>query len=373
MASQPKIALLQLYSNGDCLFATVVARQIKTDFPGSHLTWYIAKQCKGMIVNNPDIDEIVEIDLKDKNGIQVWKEMNTLLLEKKRMGVYDEYFSSQLVADNERNYTGSIRSSVFKNYPKPITVDIKPNLFLGDTEVQRVKHFVESNQISRYKKVVLFECAPVSGQAAINPKIATQICEELLSNLTDVCFILTSGEKIVTTSEHIFDASTLTIRENAELINHCTHLIGCSSGISWISTSTWSKQIPTLQLMNNSAFYFNSMCRDFSYLNQDSAHIIEIAFTPNFDALKQIMGAFLENFDEAKKAYHQVLADRSTTVYSLARRFIIEGKFGYAMQVFKHSWWLNRTNYRYYLKGVKMIVLMPFFVFLNITNAVKGS
>ena len=37
-----KIILVQLYSNGDCLYATAVARQIKQDFPGSHLTWAIA-------------------------------------------------------------------------------------------------------------------------------------------------------------------------------------------------------------------------------------------------------------------------------------------------------------------------------------------
>ena len=29
-----KILLVQLYSNGDCLYATTVAQQIKKDFPG---------------------------------------------------------------------------------------------------------------------------------------------------------------------------------------------------------------------------------------------------------------------------------------------------------------------------------------------------
>jgi ADP-heptose:LPS heptosyltransferase len=37
-----KIVLVQLFSNGDCLYATAVARQIKADYPGCHLTWAIA-------------------------------------------------------------------------------------------------------------------------------------------------------------------------------------------------------------------------------------------------------------------------------------------------------------------------------------------
>ena len=56
-----KIILVQLYSNGDCLYATAVARQIKQDFPGSHLTWAIASFCKSIIINNPFVDEILKL------------------------------------------------------------------------------------------------------------------------------------------------------------------------------------------------------------------------------------------------------------------------------------------------------------------------
>ena len=35
-----KILLVQLFSNGDCLYATSVARQIKKDFPGHATSWY---------------------------------------------------------------------------------------------------------------------------------------------------------------------------------------------------------------------------------------------------------------------------------------------------------------------------------------------
>ena len=62
-----KIILVQLYSNGDCLYATAIARQIKQDFPGCHLTWAIASFCKSIIFNNPFVDEILEVDSVAKN------------------------------------------------------------------------------------------------------------------------------------------------------------------------------------------------------------------------------------------------------------------------------------------------------------------
>ena len=54
-----KILLVQLFSNGDCLFATAVARQVKTDFPNCNLTWAIAAFCKNIIALNPYVDMFI--------------------------------------------------------------------------------------------------------------------------------------------------------------------------------------------------------------------------------------------------------------------------------------------------------------------------
>ena len=62
-----KILLVQLFSNGDCLYATTIARQIKNDYPGCHLTWAIAGFCKSIIANNPFVDEVVEVNSVAKN------------------------------------------------------------------------------------------------------------------------------------------------------------------------------------------------------------------------------------------------------------------------------------------------------------------
>ena len=66
-----KILLVHLYSNGDCLYATAVAKQIKHDFPGCHLTWAIARFCKSIISNNPYVDEVMEIDIAKDDAARV--------------------------------------------------------------------------------------------------------------------------------------------------------------------------------------------------------------------------------------------------------------------------------------------------------------
>ncbi len=56
-----RILLGMLASNGDCLYATAIARQIKVDFPGCHLTWAIGSLSRQVLANNPDIDQVWEL------------------------------------------------------------------------------------------------------------------------------------------------------------------------------------------------------------------------------------------------------------------------------------------------------------------------
>jgi ADP-heptose:LPS heptosyltransferase len=65
-----QILLGQLGSNGDCLYATIVARQIKTDFPDCHLTWAVGSFARPVLENNPFVDRIWQIEVRN------WSEMD---------------------------------------------------------------------------------------------------------------------------------------------------------------------------------------------------------------------------------------------------------------------------------------------------------
>ena len=360
-----KIALCLLLVNGDCLYGTIVARQIKTDYPNSTLTWYIAEQCKSMIEHNPDIDQIVTVDVKNKDAISIWHETDQMLVEKNNNGEFDLYFSIQNFGDNLANYTGSIRGNILKCYPNPITITNKPYIYLTSVEIEKVKRFAENNKLSAFKNIVLFECAPTSGQLQLNTKIATQMCEQLLGESSDTCFILTSGQKVISAHKNIFDASVLTIRENAELVNYCTHFIGCSSGISWLITSSWCKPLPILQLLDDTSFFFNSMCRDFKYNHLDSTLITEIRFD-QIQTVQTTIGDFIKDHKSAKENYHVEFQDRSRTIYTLCRRFLIQFKLQFPFRIIKNTFELNKTNSYYYFTVAKLILLFPLYMLLGL-------
>jgi len=61
MAGQ-RVLLVHLTSNGDCLMATTVTRQIKNDYSGCNLTWAISRKCQQVIENDPFVDEIWPIE-----------------------------------------------------------------------------------------------------------------------------------------------------------------------------------------------------------------------------------------------------------------------------------------------------------------------
>ena len=71
MSAPKKILLLQLMSNGDCLYATAIARQIKEDNPGCQLTWAIASFCKTIIDGNPYVDAVWEIPGVNKSNCPI--------------------------------------------------------------------------------------------------------------------------------------------------------------------------------------------------------------------------------------------------------------------------------------------------------------
>ena len=271
-----KIVLLQLMSNGDCLYATAVARQIKNDFPGCSLTWIIASFCKNIIDNNPYVDVIEVIpDVSKSNCVPIIRRLRKELSQRKVKGEIDEFFFTQVVDSNQANYDGSIRSSIFRGYDRPITVPVTPVLRLRDEEIARVKTFVEKFKLTKYKHVILFEFAPQSGQLAMTPAIAVKMANEIIRN-EHTAVILSSNIKLGDEFERIIDGSTLTLRETAALTHYCTLLLGCSSGITWISTSDAAKQLPMVQVLDPNAYWVNPISRDFERFGLPGESVIEL-------------------------------------------------------------------------------------------------
>ncbi len=276
MQSPIKILLVQLFSNGDCLYATAVARQIKQDFPGSHLIWAIAPFCQSIIAGNPFVDEVMLVDSVPKNDERAFRRLKKELEQRKKAGEWDELFITHIMGDNQANYDGSIRSAIFRGYGRPVTVPVTPVLELSPEETGAAKVFAARHGLQQYRNIVLFEFAPQSGQSLITKDFAMAVAEGVTKD-PGTCIILSSASKIDHPSDQIIDGSPLSLRQTAALTHYCSLLLGCSSGITWISTSSAAKQLPMVQLLNPATTWFNPVSRDFERYGFDTRTVIELS------------------------------------------------------------------------------------------------
>jgi hypothetical protein len=277
-----KILICQLGVNGDCLYATTIARQIKQDNPGCRLDWRIGSKYKDILDNNPDVDNVMEYPIGDRLDVKKeWfnfvKFVNEHLKE-----LYDEIYFTQAYPGNPDLFYDSLRASMFRVYPHPITVPLNPVVVLSQMEVERVAAFANHHHLSDYKHVVLFECSPQSGQSPLTEEGAIKIATSIATQPS--AYVIMSGNSLKMSNlirqegcKNIIDASCLTFRENAELTKYCTLLVGTGSGITQICQSTWAKHLPTIQILDPHTVA--SLISDHEYFGLPTDDIIEITET----------------------------------------------------------------------------------------------
>lgn len=319
MDKPKRILLVQLFSNGDCLYATAVARQIKHDFPDCYLSWLIAKSCKDIISGNPYIDEIQVTNEVAKNNVIAFRKIKRKVFLEKKQGKWDEVFITHNMDDNQALYDGTIRGMIFRAYPKPITVPVQPVLVLTDEEKQNVKLFAEKNKLQQFKNIILWEYAPQSGQSVLNFEFVMKVAGKI-TEFPETCVILSSANSFSGTA-NIFDASILSVSENAELTHYCSLLIGCSSGITWLSTSSAAKQLPMIQLLDPQAYFLNAPSVDFKRYAISTEGLIELIKFDEEKIVKTVKTFIEEGIVSAKEKYSEALPVQFNTtrkvVYNL--------------------------------------------------------
>jgi len=345
MTEQKRILIVQLAALGDCLYVTALARQIKQDYPGCHLTWAISSYCSQVIQNNPYVDEIWEVYSETiSEAFKIWEETKKKALEKKENGLYDYIFFTQISPDNFFNYDGTIRSSTFRGYPNPITVPVAPVIVLTEKEIENVNVFVKLNKINGFKHVILFESSPSSGQSPVNNDFALKLSKKIVEKFEDSIIIITSHQKINSGHARIIDASSLTFRENAELSNHCNLLIGCSSGITWLLTSTWAKKIPTIQILKKGAllYEFASVSYDLHYWGQQTDHIIEITKFEEDYIFDCVNMALKDGIERARYKYNEKLEPSFKSIFLMIAILVYRRKFKKIVIVCRNFYDRNR-------------------------------
>jgi ADP-heptose:LPS heptosyltransferase len=357
-----KILLVQLGSNGDCLFVTTIAKQIKEiDYPGCKLTWMIGSNCSHIIENNHFIDEKIIIPIKDINDL--WFKRNNIndLIQKETITYnFDRIFITDFTIDNAKLRFGTTRSTLFRCYNHKITISPEPQIFLINQEIENVYNFCKKNLIIKGENNILFECSPQSGQSNISFEKAIIISEFILSKIKDVKIILSSNIKFTHPNKNIIDASVLSIRENAELVNYCNLMIGCSSGLTWLATSNWPKKIQMIQLISphfKNGIIPASVKTDFEYLGLSLNSIIEL-YDPNDMLISDcIVSVYQNGFNFSRTLFDQYSLKMFTN-----NRLLFESNFS----ILKKLYFFitnNILNKKYNFK--KFVSISKYFLNLN--------
>ncbi len=347
MPEQPRNILLgMLISNGDCLMATVIARQIKTDYPGSRLTWAISDRCRSVIENNPYVDAVWEVKLNSReDGVgEGWHRFREEAMKKKEAGAFDEVFFTQIYPSNVHHFDGTTRGTIYLSYPHPVTVDARPVLRLKEEEKERVRQFAEHHRLKDYKEVILFECTSFSGQSFVTPAWALEVARGLADQREGVLIILSTHESLETGHPRILTASTLSLRENAALTHYCHLLAGCSSGITWMAVSDAAKRLPMVQFLNRgTGFRFASVAWDHRYWGLDDTQIIETTERDPQKAVILLRYTLDAGIGAARLRYHQRLKPRFRSLLKYWFMFFRKGKWGKSFGIVRQ---FIRRNYR---------------------------
>jgi hypothetical protein len=271
-----RILLGQLGANGDCLYATILARQLRQDYPSATITWAISDRSASLLTNNPHVDEVWKIPVEATNMQQIWSVFEREAVRLWMRREFDQIVLSQIWPNNFHNYDGTVRPSILRSYGRPITVPIENVIRLADAELARVEDFVSTNRIASFAHRILFECSSRSGQSFITPDLAQDIARRVYSLLPEATVIFSTDLPMTLDDKRSRYAGTLSLRETAHLTHHCTLFVGAGSGGTVAASSTASRPLPMILLLKQSMSMYASFAHDFEYFGIKDRRVAEI-------------------------------------------------------------------------------------------------
>ena len=369
--NQQKILLVHLGALGDCLMVTTLARQIKQDFPGCHLTWAISSRNVGILENNPDVDAHWTIDPEPNDPFALvswkWKQVREEAEARRKRGEFHHVFYTQIYPDNVYRFDGTTRSSTFRNYPHPITVPVRSILELTESEATRVEEFARRYRLSSFKNVVILECSPGSNQSDMTMETGVAVGKYLTAQHDDLLVILTSHRSFTPPNDRIVDASVLSYRENLYLSRCCTFFIGCSSGITWLFQSEKARRIPTLQVLRKNApgFAFASVAYDLRHWELPTDHLIEVTESDPAK-LSVIADDCLRDFTAAQSRWNETLIP---SVRSYDKNITLTALRGNLGNLFRSASYFRQRNH----PGFPELALLYALIMKSTLSFVSGS
>jgi len=328
-----RVLLGQLGAAGDCVYATTVARQIKADDPDCHLVWAIGSMFRHVIAHDPHVDEVWEVPLASRAEMAAtWAAFAREAYARKARGELDDVFLTQIDPGNYQNFDGTVRASIFRGFPRPITVPVTPVIRLDDDEIARVRDFARTHRLQEGGPAVIFECAHGSGQSFVTPEWALGVARAVVRQMPTAKIVLSSRAGQSPEETAIIDGSGLKFREYAALTHHASMLVGCSSGLTWVCTSDAARTLPTLQVLTRRVGMCGAVVHDLEHWGLPSDHVIEMRDKPAEQVAACVVDMLSNGVAHARAAHHERLDLTFDYYYTVMLPLLRQGKVATVMQ-----------------------------------------
>jgi hypothetical protein len=244
----------------------------------------------------------------------------------------------QLYPDNFRHFDGTVRPSQFRGYDRPITVPVDPVIYLTDNERANVARYVAEHRLAEHERVVLFECSSNSTQSHVTPEFAKAVAALTAQDGMEATFLLSTmmplGDNL---PANAISAGGLTMRENLALLDHCSHFIGCGSGLTVVATCDQAKKVPNLQILDRKTSVLASFFHDFKYWNKPADRFIEMPDVSPARTVECLRRSFTAGHDEAVGEFHRPCEVTFEFLYSITTYLIERGQYLDAAESLAHT------------------------------------
>ncbi len=300
-----RLLLGLLGANGDCLYGTILARQLRHDYPDAHITWAISSQCVSHLRNNPDIDDVWEIPIPGwEHHEAMWRVFEGEVSRRLLRHELDNAWLPQIWPNNFQNYDGTIRSSILRSYDRPITVPIENVIRLTGEEIERADRWASQAGIAAFEHRILFECTAKSGQSHMTVELAQEIAGHVYAALPSTTMMFSTHLPMELQHPNSRYAGSLSMRECARLTHHATMFVGAGSGGTVVATSTAANPLPMIQVLAAGTSVYASLLHDFEHFGLDASRILETT-EESAKALAAAIVSACRDGIQAAKARHE--------------------------------------------------------------------
>jgi len=327
-----KICIVKLSAMGDIIHAMVSLQFIKKEYPNSIIDWIVEDSFKGVLENNPDINNILPINLKliKKNKMQIFSQIKILKQYAKNnydividaQGLLKSAIASKIIGGRvvgskiigfDKN---SIREGVASFfYDHKLSIGYEKNVIDRNIKVlcksleinvskekilnkEKFLFFVDSNKKSFYKKNIVF----VVGASKSNKIYPKEKYLELAFLLEKDILVVWGNEEEYQTAQWLSDkCSFISIAQKGNLndlksiISKASLVIGSDTGPTHMA---WALNIPSITIFGNTPENRNTYVTDINKVISSSSKVNPLKLDKNDFSIRDIK---VENICELAK------------------------------------------------------------------------